>query len=887
MLKKILPHAIVVILFVAISALYFYPAFSGYTLKQNDISMFMGMSKEIVEFRKEFEQEPLWTNSMFGGMPAYQISVFYPAEALKFIDKLFTLFLPKPANYLFLYLFGFYFLMITLRAKPPLAAVAAIAFAFSTYFLIILEAGHNSKAHAIGYMAPVLAGIIMTYRGKLLLGSAITALFLALQIDANHVQITYYFGILVLILILARLVQSIRENRLPEFVKASSLLLAAAIVAVLCSADMLLNTYEYGKYTIRGKTDLTISPDGTGNESNTTKGLDRDYVTQWSYGKDETLTLLIPNAKGGASGLIGLENSNVKGVPRNVQQSIAQSNAYWGDQPFTSGPVYVGAVVVLLFLLGAFFVEGPLKVALLITAILTIALSWGKNMMGLTNFFLDYVPGYDKFRAVTILLAITEFVFPFLGFIFVTRLFSNPGIILENKKKFLAVSGSLSLILLVFSVFPDTFFSFLSSAEKDMLNSRMSGDGADQVLAYAEGLKAARSSLFQADAFRSLIFVMGAIASMWFFAKGKLKQTWFIAALAILVVVDLWPVNKRYLNNEKERGKYVSWEAKEENEVAFVATNADLEILANEMEQNPQVADAVRKAEEEIKMEARESKTKASKDEINDAKFAALRFNTNYRVLPLSGTFQDGRTAYFHKSIGGYHGAKLKRIQEVYDFHIGPEIQTLINALQNDPTPESVNTALRGNGVLNMLNTEYIIYNPQAPPLQNPFNLGSAWFVEEVQIVENADQEIQTLGTIDPAYEAVVDQRFSNQVQGFEFAEAPDAAIAVVEHLPNYIKYTYESPVPQLTIFSEVYYDAGWKAYLDGEEVPHFRANYLLRAMVIPEGEHIVEFKFEPETYAFASMISMVSEILLILAVIGVAVITWRRNENLLSEPQG
>jgi len=838
--------------------------------RQGDITHFRGMSQEIVEFRRMFDAEPLWTNSMFGGMPAYQISVKYPNDILGFVDDIMTLGLPGPANYLFLYMLGFYLLLLAFRLKPGLAAVGALAFAFSSYFIIIIEAGHNSKAHAIGYLAPVLAGIIWAYRGKFLLGAAVTAFFVALQVHANHVQITYYFGILVAFYAIAKLIQSVRQKAVPQFVKASVFLLVAGAIGVLANSNILWNTYNYSKSTTRGKSELTINPDGSTNQSNVTAGLDRDYVTQWSYGIGETFSFLVPNAKGGGSGALIDENTQKENpqlynqLARGYQATNVFPNTYWGDQPFTSGPVYVGALIVLLFLLGVFFIQGPIKWALVATAVLTIMLSWGKNFMGLTDFFLDYVPGYHKFRAVTIILSVTELVFPLLGFLFLKRVFKNPDFLVEQKKKFLAVSGSLVGLLLLFLAIPETFFNFVSGNESNAFNAAMGGSAGVDVLNYAEALKAERIANFREDTFRSLAFIMLGIALIWFFAKGKLKTPILIGGLAILVLVDLWSVDKRYLNNEKTRGKFVQWQPKEDAKSAYIATKADLEILKRETQNNPRLSDEINAQVSAFNAENR-GKGKADANGINDVKFAALRFNTDFRVLPLSGTFQDARTAYFHKSIGGYHGAKLKRIQEVYDFYIAPEMSAVINGLQNNPTVESVNQILRNNGVLNMLNTKYIIYNNDAPPMENPFALGSAWFVDDLVKVANSDAEIQELGEIDPRIEAVVDERYADLISGFSYTEAADAQIAVETHLPNYIKYIYDSPVPQATIFSEMYYADGWDAYLDGEKVDYFRANYLLRGMIIPEGAHTIEFKFEPKSYATANVLSSVFSIIALL----------------------
>lgn len=849
------PHFAALAIFVLISIVYFYPAVQGYVLRQPDILNFKGMAKEIFEFRKYFSEEPLWTNSMFGGMPAFQISVIYPNDILGLVDTIVSLGLPRPINYLFLYLFGFYILLVSFKVKPWLAVVGAVAFAFSSYYFIILEAGHNSKAHAIAYMAPTLAGIVWAYRGKLLWGGALTALFLALQINANHVQITYYFGIVALFFVVAKLVETVRKKEVSTFVSGSLVLLAAAAIAVLSNADVLWNTYEYSKHTTRGTSELTIGPDGLPNEAIRTTGLDREYVTQWSQGIGESWTFLIPNAYGGGSGLFSPEQ--VEGVDPVMRQNILQSNTYWGDQPFTSGPVYMGAAVILLFLLGAFFIRTPLKWALLAATLLTVALAWGKNFMGLTNFFLDFVPGYNKFRAVTIILAITEMVVPLLGFLFLKKLFKDRDLLVREKKRFFAVAGGLLFLLFLFAVTPQTFFDFLSERETLMINAELTGNNADGALRYAEALKDARASLFTADAWRSFFIVAIAVALTWFFSKGRMKEMPFVVALGVLILVDLWGVDKRYLNNQKERGQFVSWEKKGDPGLAYTATEADKFILDRERAANPEVDQAIDSLLGVMQQKVASGEwDRATTADRTDAMFSALRFNTAYRVLNLNNPFSDSRVSYFHSSLGGYHGAKLQRIQEVYDFHIQRELSELRTELQGQPTQASVEALLASLDVIGMMNVKYLIYNPQAPPLENPDALGAAWFVSDVRMVEGGDEEITLLGEIDPENVALVDRRYGPQLTGFVAQNSGTSRIELEKRLPNYLRYRTQTQVDEVAVFSEIYYDAGWQAYLDGQPVDHFRANYLLRGMRVPEGEHVIEFKFEPEVFHKATVIS-------------------------------
>lgn len=888
--KQFLPHIAVIAAFVAICVVYFYPAFGDYQLKQSDITQYKGMAQEISSFRAEFDEEPLWTNSMFGGMPAYQISVSYPNDVLGVVDSILTLNLPRPANYLFLYLIGFYLLLITLRVKPTLAAVGSVAFAFASYYFAIIIAGHNTKAHAIGYLAPMLAGIIMAYRGKYLLGGGLAALFVALQIDANHVQITYYFGFLVLLYALAKGVEAFKNGEIQPYLKASAVLLVAGVVGILANSNVLYNTYNYGKYTTRGKTELTINPDGTSNASNVTEGLNRDYVTQWSYGIGESFSYLIPNVKGGKSGALidqNMQKENLQlynKIAGGYQATQIMPNSYWGNQPYVAGSVYFGAIVVLLFLLGIFFVRGPMKIALIAMALISMMLSWGSNFMGMTDFFLDYIPGYNKFRAPTIILAITSFTFALLGALFLKELVSNKKVVVENKKVFFGIGGGLVGLLALFYAMPDTFFSFFSEIEQLNFTQLLQGGSNVAALDYMEAMKELRVDVFRTDVFRALIFVAIGVALIWLYASEKLNEKVFLAILGVAIIGDMWPINQRYLNTEKDRGKYVQWELKSDGASGYSAAKSDEFILEYESEQNPMVADAIQLAESNFKAESKGKRTgKKNNDQLNDAKFAALRFNTNYRVLPLNGTFQDSRVAYFHKSVGGYHGAKLKRIQEFYEFQTAGDIAGVVGALQDNPTMESIQAELKQANALNLLNTKYIVYNPDAPPIENPSALGSAWFVETVLVAEDADDEITKVGSLDPANEMVVDERYADQIDGFNFREAPDAAIAVETHLPNYIKYIYDSPLPQATVFSEIHYDDGWTAYLDGVEVDYFRADYILRGMIIPEGAHEIEFKFEPSSYQTTNLVSTgFASLAILMFAFGV----WRSKNDLESQDE-
>lgn len=869
LLKTWLPHLGALLIFLLVGLIYFSPLLDGKRLKQGDIRNFQGMSKEIIDHRDLFEEEPLWTNSMFGGMPAYQIAVKYPGAVLKQVDKAFQLWTPRPLNYVMLYMIGFYILMLSLRVNPWVAAAGAVAFAFSSYFFIILEAGHNTKAHAIGYMAPTLAGIILAYRGKLLLGGAVTALFVALQVQANHVQITYYFGILAVFYGIAELIKAIKQKSAMDWLKPSVVLLFAAFLGVMSNFASLYNTWEYGKYTTRGKSELTILPDGRSNEEIATAGLDRDYVTQWSYGISETLSLIIPNANGGASGVIGEGSSHLKKADPQFRSNIAGSNQYWGNQPFTSGPVYVGALIFYLFILGLVLLKGYLRWAILATVLLTVMLAWGKNFMGLTDFFLDFVPGYNKFRAVTIILAVTELAIPLLAVLFADKVFRNPELLQENKKKFFVASGAVAGFVLLLLAAPEALITFLSEAELDAFSGQMDqgGQNASMIAQFMDQLEAVRISVFRADAMRSLAFIAAGAGLLFLLMRRTISVPVATIVLFALVLLDMWPVNKRYLNNEKERGKYVQWEDPADNLFPYAPSTADLAILENEAGnrtgllrvagdsyENRRSFEDMTAVHEQMLMSRKESagvkKRALSKEEQGIASLSALNFQSNFRVLNMGNPFNDGQTPYFHKSVGGYHGAKLQRIQDMIDFHLRDEIAGITNTFQNEPTQAKIDFALMQSDVLNMLNTRYIIYNPSAPPIVNRSAFGAAWVVNEVSLAEGADEEITVTGEIDPAVEAVADQRFAAYFNNeLTFEEDSLASVRILSYKPNELVYDFSATRDQFVVFSEIHYDAGWQAYLNDEPVDHVRVNYLLRGMKVPAGNHSIVFRFEPDSF--------------------------------------
>ena len=798
-LKRFIPHLVVVLIFLFVILAYFSPLLEGKRLQQSDITQWRGMSKEITDYRAKTGEEALWTNSMFGGMPAYQISVRHNGNLIRYIDNIFKLGLPHPANLVFIYFIGFFILLMVMKVDPWLALGGALAFTFSSYLFIILEAGHNSKAHAIGYMAPVLAGILLTYRGKYLAGSLLTALFLALELKANHLQITYYLVLMVVMLGIYELIVAVKAKKIPAFAKSTGLLFVAALLALSANITNIWATWEYGKETIRGKSELTS------NAEIRTSGLDKDYATQWSYGVGETFSLLIPNVKGGASGSIGNNAKAMGKVDNMYAQSVAGQNQYWGDQPFTSGPVYVGAIMMFLFVLGMFIYKGKLKWWLLAVTVLSILLAWGKNFMPFTDFFLHYVPGYNKFRAVSMILVIAGLAIPLLGILTLKQIVDNPGILRSKAKYFYTALGLTGGLALVFYLLPQTFFSFLSHMEVSAVaEQRKSLDAAQftQFDALIYNLKMARVTIFKADAIRSVLFIVLAAGLLWLYSRAKMSKWMIVAGMIVLLAADVIPIAHRYLNNDNFKKKSIV-------DNPYQPTAADALILKD--------------------------------------------VDMNFRVFNTTvNTFQEGHTSFFHKSIGGYHGAKLRRYQELIDHHLS-----------------------EGNmDVLNMLNTKYFIVagqNRMPEPELNMDALGNAWFVDEVKMVENADEEIDALTDFEPEKTAVVDKRFASNVEGFVYKADSSAKIELTAYQPNKLKYSFESATDQLTVFSEIYYDKGWNAYIDGKKSPYFRADYVLRAMVIPAGNHEIEFRFEPKVFAVGEKVAFASSLLLILMLLGLA----------------
>ena len=833
-----------------------------------DISHFKGMSKEIVDFRELTGEDPLWTNSMFGGMPAFQISVNYTLNLINYVYK-FILGFPRPAEFLFLYALGFFILLRTLKVEYKISILGSVAFALSSYFIIIILAGHSSKAYAIALMAPVLAGFILTYKGKVLRGIALTGIAMALELRANHIQVTYYLGMIILFYVVAEFIRSYRSNTLSLFTKRSAALAAILLIAILTNFGNIYNTYVYSKYSTRGPSELSIKADGSSNEDINTKGLDPAYVTDWSYGIEETLTFIIPNAKGGATSAMANDPDALKGVNPQMRQFVGQNNHYWGNQRFTSGPVYLGIIIVFLFFLGMVSIRSRFKWVMFSLGFLALFLSWGKNMMWFTTFFLEYVPLYNKFRAVTIILIIIEFVTPLLAIIFLNRAFRTPTILDDKIKfngneygnKFFFVSGSMAIVLIALYITPSTFLEFFSIKE---MNDFLTKQIPDQAV---NALKNARLTVFKADVLRSFAFFLIAFISLLLYKIKTISNSTLVYILGVFIIVDLWGVDKRYLNNDKQKGNYIHWEKSKEKEFAFTPTKSQLTLLERELLVNSEHPGLNEKIEYEL-ASAKEKKreegfSRLSIDEENDIRFKTLNLNSDFRVLNIGvSTFNDASTSYFFKSIGGYHGAKLRAYQEMIEFEIQPEIQELVGRLQNGVPPH---IAFENMNALNMLNTKYLIFHPDYDPVENPNSLGPVWFVNSIKWVSSPDEEILSVKEADPGEVAIIQEKYSSLFTGINPTSNPDRNITLKEYNPNRLVYESELGNSELAVFSEIYYPKGWKATISGKESEIIRVNYILRGLIIPSGKHEIVFTFHPPGFTMANVVSLLSSSLLIL----------------------
>ena len=786
--KQIIPHIVSLSLFVVGALIYFNPVLKGKKISQSDITQHIGMAKEVNDFRKATGEEPYWAESAFSGMPTYPIGTYFPNDYITSLDR-FIRFLPRPADYLFLYFLSFYILLLAFKVDWKIAIVGSLAFGFSTYLIIIFGAGHNSKAHAIAYMPLVLAGIIFIFKKRYLLGFTVTGIATALEIKANHPQMTYYLLFAILILGVVELIEAIQKNKIKQFITQSSIIIVAMLLAVGVNSSRLLATKEYADVSTRGKTDLTINPDG--NKKEVTTGLSKEYITQFSYGKAETFNLFVPRYMGGGT----VESLDKKSNTYQYVSSIAGSKqadgftkqvyTYWGDQLIVEAPAYIGAVMLFLFFLGVFILKGKYKYWLVASSVFAILMSWGKNFQFLTDFFIDYIPLYNKFRAVSSFQVIAELCIPLLGFLAVKEFFFSKT---DKEQKQIALKKALysSVGLIVIGLLYALSFSTFEGI-RDASYSEYDG--------LLDAVKADRLSMLYTDSFRSIVLIGIGFVVLWLFLKQQLKYTTSIIAFAVLILFDLVQVNLRYVNADDFKEARVI-------DKPFKASTADLQILKDK---------------------------------------------SHYRVANFStDPFQDGRTSYFHKSIGGYHAAKLGRYQDLIEFQLSKQNMQ----------------------VYNMLNVKYFIIpgdDGEEVAQQNPDANGNAWFVKNIKYVQTADQEIRALDSTLTKSTVVVNENNIHKKITLSSEVDSLAYIRLTEYSLNSLTYETSSKFDEFSVFSEIYYKDGWKSYIDGELQPYTNVNYILRGLEIPKGEHIIKFKFEPSVIKTGNTISLISYALMLL----------------------
>ncbi len=811
-LNKFYPHLLALIGFVLISLIYFYPVLQGKALYQSDIAQYTGMAKEQNDFRANEKSEPYWTNAAFGGMPTYQMGANYPHNYIKKIDGLLR-FLPRPADYLFLYFLGFYGLLLVLKTDPLKAFFGALAFGFSTYLIIILGVGHNAKAHAIAYMPLVVAGVILVFQRKFILGGLLTAFAVALEINANHFQMTYYLLVLLIAIAVYFAYQLLKEKDFKSLYLAIVILLFSGIIAVGANATGILATAEYADFSIRGKSELTFNPDGTKNE--TSSSMKYDYITEYSYGIAESLNLFAPRLFGGSNSEKLKEDSNLHEFIKGKGASAEEANSfvsnygltYWGDQPIVAAPAYIGAIVFFLSILCLYTDNRKIKYAFLAGAIFSLLLSWGKNFPLLTDFFIDYVPLYDKFRAVSSIQVVLELCLPVLAIMGLQSFFKSDK---AMQWKSLWQSASIALGLMVFLFIFKRFFDFSGSIDGQLLKmmSQQTEDpnfGTD----FIKALKADRESMFVADLMRSGFLILASAGILWLAIKNRLSQTITVVLVGVLMVGDLVLIDKNYVDTK-------GFVSKREVNEPFQPTPTDLEIL-------------------------------------NDT--------TNYRVYEVQGRLQ-ARTSYFHQSVGGYSAVRPRRFDQLFDYQIDKNLADLGNSINQETLSLTKNIP-----VLDMLNVKYVIVPTEngEVAIKNPFANGSAWFVNDVKLVSSADEEMKALQTTNLKNTVIVNQKEFPNLNVSNFVKDSAVTIKLKLHKPNHIEYVTTNSKDGLVVFSEIYYPKGWNIYVDGQKSIHFRANYVLRAMKVPAGTHTIAFKFEPQVVKTGSTIALISSIIMLL----------------------
>lgn len=818
-IKKVInlwPHAVVLVCFAILSVVYFMPVLQGKTLPQMDNIHAEGASHELVEYEKQTGDKAQWTDSMFGGMPAYQIKSDSSRNVFHTLSHAIRFGLPyTTVAILFLYLVGFYIMLLSLGVGRNIAIIGAIAFALGSYNIIIIVAGHITKCYAIAMMPLVIGGVLMTFGGKRIVGAVYTMVALGLELAYNHVQITYYLALAIGLLVIFELVWAIRRHEMREFGISMAFLAVAGLFAILPSTTNLWTTYEYGAYSIRGKSELKAAEG-----EKETSGLDKDYALSWSYGVGETPTLLIPNVVGGASEAIGNSVKAVRGADPQIGQIVAQQSSYWGGRSFTSGPVYVGAIVCFLFFLGCFYYKGRVKWWLIAATVLSIFLAWGKNFPLLTDFMFYHFPLYNKFRTVEMALVIATVTIPLLGMLGLKAVYDNPEDVKYRPGKFFGALGLSAGVALIIAAVPTLFYGFLSPQEASQFAELKMQNAVYGEL--EQTLIDARVELTRNDALRSAVFILLASSALWFCSVRKINAKIMLATVGVLTLIDLWGVDKRYLSND-------DFVPKSENR-HFAMSEADKAILADK---------------------------------------------TPHRVMALyANPFNEVYTSYYHHSIGGYHGAKLRRYQDLIDAYLMPEWQAIVGALKNQDY-EAIDVAMKEARGLNMLGCKYMIYNPQVAPLVNHYAHSEAWFVDSVRGVGNADEALAAVGEEDLRSVAIVEGAESGT-----FVRDEAARIRQTAYAPDRVAYESESGEAGMAVFGEIYYPAGWKATIDGEEAEIERADYTLRALRIPAGKHTIEFSFEPASYRIGNGISTASSVVVVILILGVIVMGLREGNK-------
>ena len=831
-LKAWLPDVLAVVLFAVISFAYFFPAdIEGRILYRHDSSASRGAGQEATEYEQRTGERTRWTNALFGGMPTYQMAPSYNSTTvLSKAANAYHLWLPDYVWYVFAYLLGFYILLRAFDFRWYLAMLGSVIWAFSSYFFIIIAAGHFWKVMALAYLPPMIAGMVLAFKGRYLWGLVVTAIFAAFEVYANHVQMTYYYLFIIAAMFIAFLIEGLRRKAYTHLLKATGVCVAGAAIGICLNLSNLYHTWQYGKESMRSKSELVKK-----NAANqTSSGLDRDYITQWSYGIDETWTLLVPNTKGGASVPLAQSKKAMEKAAPEFESIYQQIGQYWGDQPMTMGPVYVGAFVLMLFVLGLFIVKGPMKWSLLVVTILSVLLSWGRNFMPFTDLFIDYMPMYAKFRTVSSILVIAEFTIPLLAMMALKKLIDEPEL-MKPRMKYIGISFVLTgVVALLFSMMPSLFFdSFISTSEMQAIKSLP----AEYIQPLTANLTEMRQAVFTADSLRSFYIILAGTLVLLAMTMGKLKKEYGVGIILVLCLVDMWTVNKRYLND----GLFVSQTVREE---------------------------PIQKT--------------AAIDHILQDK------TLDYRVLNLAtSTFNENETSFYLKSIGGYHAAKLRRYQELVDAQIEPEMQRIYGAVSK---AEGDMTQVNGDSiwpVLNMLNTKYFILplqDGQTVPLENPYTYGNAWIVDKIHYVGNANEELDMTGNLPLRHEAVADQQFKD-VLGESVEQDTMSIVTLKQYEPNQLTYEVQSGKGGVVVFSEVYYP-GWTATVDGVEQELGRVNYVLRALQVKPGKHEVVLSFFPKSIDRTETVAYVAYVVLLLMLLLLGWHAVRRRGDHTTPPQ-